>query len=538
MDVTGRTQLQQGISTLPPGADRRRRHGSAPSLDPAGASPQRWSTRARILRVSPFAAVAILAECSGLLPPGPRNLAEYLSSVGVLSVGALIVGIGIPRDRRLTRVAGLLLALASWTLLTLAEGGPGNGLLVVALVPVMWAASFEEPWVACLTLLAMCAAVAVEMILDPGPTAVDIRRLAFVMIVAVFSTASVHATRRHLVATIAERDELLRGSGLLEAADRELLEMRLPADVLAAACRIAGRIASPPGAAGRRATYLRVANGVVRIDAGTDSDEKLPAMTWPLVDHPYLSTVLLRHKPMAGALYPELLGPTLREYARATGVTHGAWIPVAPNGTLDGVLAVMGKGAPVSDHVLGELTGLGRVLALALANAYTNERVEEEALTDPLTGLLNRRGLTRSLAERTRGRQVAVLSLDVDGLKWVNDSAGHAAGDALICAVAQALSTSVRAEDILARVGGDEFVACLVGATAATADSAASRVFAQLGSAESSGFTPRVSVGIAIGGPLDGFDTIAPLADTAMYVAKQHGGNQVQVWRPVDITVT
>ena len=479
--------------------------------------------------------VVLLAECSVLLPPGPKDPAEYLGSVAALLAAAVVGGIGSRIHQQSTRVAALLVYLGSWTLLTLAAGGPRQGLLVVVLVPVLWAASFDELWVSVLMVVSMCTAVAVAVSLDSAGVAVDIRLVVFVAFVAVIATTAVRIASSHLLSTIAQRDELLREGGILAAADRELMETRLPADVLAVACRIASEIASPPGSAGRRSTYLRVDNGVVRVAAGYDSQGALPSMGWPLVDHPYLATVVLRHEPMSGPLSPELLGPTLKEYARVSGITHGAWVPVSPNGTLDGVLTVMGRGAPVSDQLLGQLTALGRVVAPALANAYINERVEEEALTDSLTGLFNRRGLLRTLAERATDLPVAVLSIDVDGLKHVNDTQGHAAGDALICAVALAISDSLRDQDIAARVGGDEFVGCLVGATAAAALTVAERIFDHLSAAGATGPRPRVSMGIAMGTPPLGFAVAAPLADTAMYVAKQHGGNRIEEWRPLAV---
>jgi diguanylate cyclase (GGDEF)-like protein len=91
------------------------------------------------------------------------------------------------------------------------------------------------------------------------------------------------------------------------------------------------------------------------------------------------------------------------------------------------------------------------------------ERVlADQATRDPLTGLLNREGLDRQIADlqRTRwsGQQVVVVYADVDDLKVLNDTAGHAAGDDLLREVARRLRACTREDDILARIGGDEFV--------------------------------------------------------------------------------
>ncbi len=103
------------------------------------------------------------------------------------------------------------------------------------------------------------------------------------------------------------------------------------------------------------------------------------------------------------------------------------------------------------------------------------------AVTDPLTGLYNRRYALPHLArmaERSRqtGRRYAVMLLDLDRFKAVNDSFGHAAGDAVLTEVAQRLQSSLRAVDLIARIGGEEFLVAMPDATLATARAAAERL--------------------------------------------------------------
>ena len=99
---------------------------------------------------------------------------------------------------------------------------------------------------------------------------------------------------------------------------------------------------------------------------------------------------------------------------------------------------------------------------------HAHEELERLASDDPLTGLLNRRRFDEELQrelkrlQRTPGRKAALLLLDVDRFKLVNDSLGHRAGDDVLCAVAQTLTHRLRGTDVIARLGGDEFAALLI----------------------------------------------------------------------------
>ena len=159
---------------------------------------------------------------------------------------------------------------------------------------------------------------------------------------------------------------------------------------------------------------------------------------------------------------------------------------------------------------------------------------------DPLTDVLNRRGfereLLRSLAYVKRyGASAALLYIDLDGFKPVNDRAGHAAGDAVLKAIAAALTENVRASDVVARLGGDEFAVLLWNLSEAEAAAKAAAleaaIYATPVSWGASTFVVAASAGVAALRPLDTPAMALNRADTAMYARKaerkQHRGMTV-----------
>ena len=177
-----------------------------------------------------------------------------------------------------------------------------------------------------------------------------------------------------------------------------------------------------------------------------------------------------------------------------------------------------------------------RALALERDRAASYlARIEQFAYSDPLTGLANRRGMEERLevamweVRAAQDAALAVLFLDLDGFKQVNDAHGHAVGDQLLVTTAHRLSARLRRGDLLARLGGDEFLVVLGGLTAATARDEAARVAGALSAALSEplvldGHPVQVgaSVGVAVF-PDDADDLRGLLhaADVRMYAAKR-----------------
>lgn len=185
-------------------------------------------------------------------------------------------------------------------------------------------------------------------------------------------------------------------------------------------------------------------------------------------------------------------------------------------------------GRPMFDR-LEQFTGFRGVGADVTEATQDARRTAHLASYDSLTELANRALFQRALAEacaQAHESRSAVLYLDLDGFKQVNDTLGHATGDALLFAVAQRIRNCVREGDLAARLGGDEFAILMMGATEQAAALLAQRVLDGVGHPiylEGHKVEVSVSIGIALSNPGQSPDTLLGNADQALYQAKANG---------------
>jgi two-component system, cell cycle response regulator len=188
---------------------------------------------------------------------------------------------------------------------------------------------------------------------------------------------------------------------------------------------------------------------------------------------------------------------------------------------------------------------LNRLVAAKLGADARRARVEDrlrDALIDPLTGLYNRRYALpqfAQIAERAEadGRGFAAFVIDIDRFKAVNDRFGHAAGDRVLTEVARRLSSDLRAGDLIARIGGEEFLAVLPDIALPDARRIAERLRGRVSATpiaiDGADVSVTVSIGLAMGPQGVGdVDRLIDDADLAMLAAKSAGRNQVTVSRP------
>lgn len=197
------------------------------------------------------------------------------------------------------------------------------------------------------------------------------------------------------------------------------------------------------------------------------------------------------------------------------------------------------RGRRFREDELQDLEKLLAVLVYPLRNGLLYRQAVTAAQTDPLTGLQNRAALEqllpRELAALRRGQQkLALLVVDVDHFKQINDTLGHISGDRALQATARCLQRATRASDMLFRYGGEEFVAVLRGAGIEQARQAGERLRNALRHCdEIRAVTPGVSltasIGVAGALPIDTAASLFERADRAMYAAKEAGRDRVEV---------
>lgn len=264
--------------------------------------------------------------------------------------------------------------------------------------------------------------------------------------------------------------------------------------------------------------------GVVSFDGADTVFSVAETLAEPIVIRPDLTTEDYQRRVEAGTGVP---------------ATSMAGVPLLSGNSTTGILGLVKFGDRAwSSREINALKAIGALFAQLQARTVAESKLRYLAEHDPLTGLHNRRALMRYLEQRLAADEpgpVAVLFLDVDHLKSLNDYLGHSAGDGFLRIIADRLRAVAKPEDMIARLGGDEFIVVPAAQTdASEAESLAKLIRDQVMEKVTIGhevLARTVSVGISVGDP--GHDTATVLldaADQAVHAAKGNGGNTVEVF--------
>jgi len=227
--------------------------------------------------------------------------------------------------------------------------------------------------------------------------------------------------------------------------------------------------------------------------------------------------------------------------SQSPNILADAVVPLIYQGNLIGFLLVRSDDMSRiwADNELLLLHTVADQLVVAVNQAHLFAQMQQQALTDGLTGCHNRRSFELRLEHdlelaRRMGQQLSVVMLDLDNFKYVNDQAGHEVGDVALCMLAETLTSGLRVVDTAARFGGDEFVIVLPQASTEGALLVAERLRTGIEQMDVPGFG-RVTCSFGVATFPDhasSRDTLIGAADRALYTSKDAGRNRVSVTEP------
>lgn len=523
-----------GPSTPPTGSDRGDQDGDAlpevtsartrlrPRVLPDGL-PDAPTNRSELLhRALPFIATMALALTLAAIGPG-ASLDGGLATValgGFVTTGVLILTAPL---RRLPDWFPLLPAgvfCASVGLLRHAVGEDGAGIAVLLLLAVGWQALYGRPADLTAT-IAMAGAVMVVPLVLVGPPEYPESGWRGALILTAVATVLGGVVQR-LVGTVRQERNLLRG--LADVARAGADDPDLGDRICEAARSLVG--------ADLAVLFLPTEDGVVPI-AG--SGLALPRGPRPAGEVPPLIRDALETAQLVEM--PDVRTAFGADAVRSEALGVRAWAhqPTVPRtGQASGVLSVAWQepGRRLTEQERTALLLLASEAASALERAELVARLAAEASHDPLTGLANRRTwdevVPREIARVGRsGSTLSVALLDLDHFKAFNDAHGHLAGDDLLRKAAMHWQSRLRAGDLLARWGGEEFAVLMPDTSTTSAVSIVERLL------DATPGDQTFSAGVVTTTGQPDLDELMAEADAALYRAKAGGRNRVEVVTPI-----
>jgi diguanylate cyclase (GGDEF)-like protein len=480
------------------------------------------NTKDRVRRSAPFAVAGVVALASTLLPPGPRHPVWLLVAIALAVALALDGIIGFSkRAPAWVPTAQLLVTVSAITVLSYAAG-PSSGLTALLLLPVIFSALYGKPREAAVVIAAVVAADTFIWAQGTSTAAALFRSLAVYVGIALLVTIATHGLRQRLSTALGAADERARQLAVMANAAQALNSLD-PDEVMAMASHLAAILVSPHGDAPRRGQYFLLEGEDMVVAA--DSDEvgiSLTGERWPIAEHPAALETIRAGRASGGPIDLNDFGPHVRTLIQLSGITHSAYALVTVDGQGIGLLSASSRGRPIADDLVERLGSLAHLTELALANAMAHRRFQRQATLDALTDLTNRRGFDLALRRISGRTAFAILVIDVDGLKIVNDEWGHAQGDRLIVDVSAALAGVIRRGDTFARVGGDEFAALVLDASDEAVTQLETRMQAAVARLRLESGTASISVGAALGAKDEPPQEVYERADRAMYRVKRH----------------
>jgi len=499
------------------------------------------STRLGLVVFSAAAAVGFLAAIV------PTPLAHpQLTMAGAVIVGLTIaVGIPVVRWPKLPLLAGVVIMYyTAFALLVFGDSGQSEGLLALVAIPVVASALYGTRVLTITALGAATAALACYGTLNALSLTDYAQLLAVWPITGIGIAYAIHGLRYRLERTISMREQTIQHDAVLALIADELYSTFDGDQVIRLGLQSAARLTDQQDGPQSQAAFFLIEDERATLIATYAPDTSSNGEPDPRVEHlsvPLRAAYLLRAAISGNDArlftidrstpVPAEVGAALAELGVENAVVQ--LIRMGSHGM--GLLAVFNNRTDADGYTPVQqdwLRSFAPLLELAISRALV---FDERTTTDSLTGLGNRREIDRRLAGMPRSTIYSILAIDIDKLKTMNDTFGHAAGDELLQAVADALRRSIRRGDTAARVGGDEFSVILPDSAGRRAEIVANRILADLAPRTVQGLRPSISIGIASFTSGEDAATRLAAADAALYEAKRAGGNRSAHAGEVDV---
>lgn len=469
-------------------------------------------------RVAPFAVVALIAFAILGLPPPPRE--EVTVAAALLA--ALLAACFLLPWRRLPGWMHALPALAYFGVVALlrdADGGVASSFGPLVLLPVVWLALYgtRRELIVSVGLVAAVFLAPIALVGEPAYPVTEWRHA----LVWTLAASVVGVTVQRLVVEIRQR------ASTQATVARIVRDLPNTQDARQKVCDAVCELSGAPKA------VLLEPDGKGNLASTAMTGMRLRPLTLKIGREPSGAVIALAAQ--EAFFFPDVRDhPAVsRDFVRSTNACSAFFQPVMRASEAVGVIAVFWteRQPRLTDRVATAVALMASEAAVAIERADLHAQLEEQAQTDSLTGLPNRRvwnfELPREISRSKRtGRPLSIALVDLDLFKQYNDSNGHPAGDRLLKEAATAWRAQLRDVDLLARCGGDEFAVllheCEIDEAIAVMD--------RFSAATPLGQT--CSVGIACWGMGDDFDSLTARADNALYEAKRGGRGRTEVADP------
>jgi signal transduction histidine kinase len=353
-------------------------HGRPPSRS----LPPGWA------EVLPILALIGIVQASVLLPGSLVHPVYFWISTGLLLVLPVLFWNGYPRSV----VTPALIYVASVCCLSVAANEDALGLLLF--LPIVGVALNGSRTESAVTIVAvLIGSIVIGLSADISITEMG-RRAALYFGVSLVISIAITTLREPLIRSRKRAKLLLKDAQAINDMARRLAVLTEPASIKRTAAELAATVGSPPGSTWRRGVFLRIEDGQVSVESQFDQFEGTGSaidVGWPSPRDPLIEQAIRTGAVSSGPVFDPEGGSESDAARQDRTVTHAAWVPIAPDGRVEGILGVASQREPVPDTSVDQLVGLAHLVELALSNWAAHEQLEEVATRE------DRRRIAREL---------------------------------------------------------------------------------------------------------------------------------------------